>query len=165
MNGRLMAMADRLLADDGSVRVPPALAAAVHDAVLLHLAASVRSGGGSLTPDARALLHALQRAASHPVSPTKPAGDDPATVWLGMGEVAALCGCSAQWARRLAARGELPGARRVGRIWLVPASSVDAFRHEREEAPGGEEHEAEDGEAEGVDAAESAAEGAGARAA
>ncbi|MGC8919455.1 helix-turn-helix domain-containing protein [Streptomyces sp. PG2] len=154
-----------LLDEDGSVRVPPALAASVHTAVLLHLAASVRSGGGTLTPDARDFLAALNRAATHPVSRTKPAGHRPDTVMLGMGKVAALLGCTPQWARRLAARGELPGAQRVGRIWLVPSTSLDAFRHEREEAPGGEEHEAEDGEAQGVVAARGAAQGAGARAA
>ncbi|MFH9038971.1 helix-turn-helix domain-containing protein [Streptomyces sp. NPDC017966] len=132
-----MATAEQLLAEDGSVRVPARLAASVHDAVLLHLAARARAGGGALTPDARALLAALNRAASAPVSPTKPADDDPATVMLGMGDAAALMGCTPQWARRLAARGAIPGAQRVGRIWLVPASSVDAFHHEREEDPDG----------------------------
>ncbi|MFF9215506.1 helix-turn-helix domain-containing protein [Streptomyces viridosporus] len=133
-----MTTAEQLLAEDGSVRVPQHLAASVHGAVSLFLGARVKANGGALTADARALLAALNRAAAQPVSPTKPAGDDPANVMLGMGEVAALIGCTPQWARRLAARGEIPDARRVGRIWLVPASSVDAFRHEREEDTSGE---------------------------
>ncbi|WP_435272202.1 helix-turn-helix domain-containing protein [Streptomyces parvulus] len=133
-----MTTADDLLAEDGSVRVLQPLAGTVANAVSLFLGARQRADGGTLTPDARALLAALNRAATQPVSATKPAGGQPANVMLGMGDAAALLGCSPQYARRLAARGEIPGAQRVGRIWLVPSNSLDAFHHERQEDDDGE---------------------------
>ncbi|GAB2922839.1 helix-turn-helix domain-containing protein [Streptomyces heilongjiangensis] len=144
-----MATAD----ETGAVVVPPSLANTVFVAVVAHLHARTRDGGATLTPEARTLLRDLNRAASHPVSPTKPAGGEPANLMLGMGEAAALIGCTPQWARRLAARGEIPGAQRVGRIWLVPSTSLDAFRHEREEAPHAEGESAGEG-GEGRDRAE-----------
>ena len=155
-----MTTADELLAAEGAVVVPRSLASTTFAALVLYLEGRVRADGGELTDEARALLYALNRAAQGPsFAPETPAAP-PATVMLGMETVAALMGCTPQWARRLAARGEIPGAQRVGRIWLVPSTSLDAFHHEREEEHGGEEHEAEDGEAEGVVSAQGAAEGA-----
>jgi hypothetical protein len=124
--------------DEVTVAVPRSLAAATFNALSLYLDALRSSNGGALSPEARKLLHDLNCAASQPVSPTKPAGEDPDTVMLGMGTVAALLGCSPQYARRLASCGSLPGAQRVGRIWLVPSTSLDAFRHERQEDAHGE---------------------------
>ncbi|WP_406488995.1 helix-turn-helix domain-containing protein [Streptomyces phaeochromogenes] len=133
--------ADRsaLLDEDGSVRVPARLASPLFAILWRHYRAEKRASGGELSPDAHALLMALHRAATGTPSfaPETPA-DAPATVMLGMGEVAALIGCTPQWARRLAARGDLPDAQRVGLVWLIPSTSLDAFRDERQEDPRGE---------------------------
>lgn len=134
-----MTTAEDLLAEDGSVRIAAGLDAAWAHAALAYALRELSDRNG-LPPShfARALMTALKRAAEgSSFAPETPAAT-PATVMLGMEEVAALKGCTPQWARRLAARGELPGAQRVGRIWLVPSTSLDAFRHEREEAPDGE---------------------------
>ncbi|MFE5397438.1 helix-turn-helix domain-containing protein [Streptomyces sp. NPDC056568] len=153
-----MTTAEDLLAEDGSVRVPQALAASVHTAVLLFLSARATANGGALTPEARALLHALHRAASS-ASATPTAA--PATVntsrVLGVAEAADVLGCNRQYVRRLCLAGRIPATRITGG-WVIEAAALDDYRHGR--APNGEEHEAEDGEAQGVVAAQGAAEDA-----
>jgi excisionase family DNA binding protein len=46
----------------------------------------------------------------------------------GTGAAAAVLGCSPQWVRTLCASGELPGARRVGKDWLIPNESIESYR-------------------------------------
>lgn len=120
-----------LLDEDGSVRVPPALAASVHTAVLLHLAASVRSGGGTLTPDARDLLRALHKAASGVSDTPTPA---PVTVVtsrvIGVAEAARVLGCNPSYVRRLCLAGRIPATRITGG-WVIEAAALDDYRHGR----------------------------------
>ncbi|OQD52732.1 hypothetical protein BM536_031985 [Streptomyces phaeoluteigriseus] len=136
-----MTTAEELLAEDGSVRVLPSLVDCVGESFNLYGSALARTNETGLSPDARTQLAAFRLAARRTVSPTKPAGDSPAkVVMLGMGEVAALLGCTPQWARRLASRGDLPGAQRVGgtRTWVISSTDLDAYRDETEEGTHGE---------------------------
>ncbi|GBQ01034.1 hypothetical protein SSP531S_24640 [Streptomyces spongiicola] len=124
--------------EDGAVRVPAHLASAVFAATMLYLADQTRASGGALAPDARQLLQALHQAANGhpgfaPETPSTPAD----TVMLGMGAVAALLGCTPQYARRLARSGRLP-AQRVGHVWLISPADLDAYRYGRQEDTDGE---------------------------
>ena len=152
----------------GAVVVPRSLASTTFAALLLYLQDRVRADGGALSPEARALLHALNRAAQAPSSDPGTSTPAPATVdhtragdVLGMEEVAALLGCSPEYARRLARTGRFP-ARRVGHVWLTTLTSLDAYRYGREEAPddgeaGGQGREGRDRAAAGKDQDEPAA--------
>jgi excisionase family DNA binding protein len=45
--------------------------------------------------------------------------------FISTSEAAVVLGCSSRWARELARRGELPGARRLGTgTWLIPVEAV-----------------------------------------
>jgi excisionase family DNA binding protein len=45
---------------------------------------------------------------------------------LGIRDVACRLGCSLKYAYDLVWTGGLPGARKSGRIWLIPASAVES---------------------------------------
>lgn len=122
---------EQLLAEDGSVRVPQRLAASVHTAVLLHLAASSRAGGGALTPDAHALIRALHKAANGapPDRSSSEGSDLDSSEILGAHEVADMLGCSRRWATALLSSGRL-GSRRVGRTWVTTRGDLDRYRFE-----------------------------------
>lgn len=124
-----------LVQPDGSVVIPPALA----DEVLRRLARSIvseaREAGVTATPAARALLAALDQAAQRyaAATPTSVGGSDPAppaTVEVTADEAGRVMGCTARWARDLAASGRVQ-ARRVGRTWLIDSADLDRFRHGR----------------------------------
>lgn len=144
-----MSTADGLLAEDGSVRIRPGLDAAWAHAALSYALKELSDRNG-LPPSAfaRDLVAALKRAAQAASSVPGTSTPAPATVdhtragdVLGMEEVAALLGCSPEYARRLARTGRFP-ARRVGHVWLTTLTSLDAYRYGREEVP-------DDGEAGG----------------
>ena len=139
-----MTTAEELLTEDGGVRVPQALAASVHTAVLLHLAARSRAGGGALTPDARALLRALHQAAAGATgTPTSSQGSHvDASEILGAHEVADLLGCSRRWATALLGSGRIR-SRQAGRTWVTTRGDLDAYRYGREEGAHEEDHPAE----------------------
>ncbi|MFF7734607.1 helix-turn-helix domain-containing protein [Streptomyces sp. NPDC007984] len=54
-----------------------------------------------------------------------------------MGEAAAVLGCSAEYARRLARSGRLR-AHRVGGVWAVRPQDLDAYRYGRTEDTSGQ---------------------------
>ncbi|MFJ9217878.1 helix-turn-helix domain-containing protein [Streptomyces sp. NPDC102383] len=125
------------------VVVPRGAEAGVFTAVMRYVSDRARDGG-ALTPDMRAFLAALNRAAScAPETPT-PA---PATVVtsrvLGVAEAAELLGCSRQYVRRLCQAGQLPATRITGG-WVIEAAALDDYRHGRAH---GEERQAADGDA------------------
>ncbi len=53
------------------------------------------------------------------------------SLFVTMNNVSASLGISPQWGCLLARRGEFPGARRVGRDWLVPSVAVEIYRTRR----------------------------------
>ncbi|MFI8106286.1 helix-turn-helix domain-containing protein [Streptomyces sp. NPDC086023] len=119
-----------LVRPDGSVLVPAAVAGEVLRALVRDLTARVRADGGEVSPTVRRLLYALhaadeqhQRAGSVPGTPP----GAPATVEVTAQQAAALLECSPEYARRLARSGRLR-ARRAGPVWLVDATSLDAYR-------------------------------------
>ncbi|MFJ4012234.1 helix-turn-helix domain-containing protein [Streptomyces sp. NPDC090026] len=101
-----------------------------------------RNTGGNPSPTADRALRALRDAAHTPPSsaagtPTaEPPTVDPGKV-MGMGDVAAVLGCTPEYARRLARVGRLP-AQRVGTVWTINPRDLDAYRYGRQEAPSGE---------------------------
>lgn len=128
-------------ADEGAVVVPRALASTTFAALVLYLRDRVQAGGGALTPDARALLRDLHRAAegtepgaaiehSSDNGTAPPPPDSVATAMeVSVGEAAALLGCTAEYVRRLARDGAFT-ARRIGaRTWAIDRASLDAYRH------------------------------------
>ena len=54
-------------------------------------------------------------------------GVDTAPNWVTVKQAARDMGRSPRWVRVMAQRGDLPGATRIGRDWLIPAAAV----HER----------------------------------
>ena len=126
--------ADDLLAEDGSVRVPARLANSVFVALVGHLSAQNRTSGGELSPDARALLRALHRAASGPGSASDTPTPAPATVdtsrVLGVAEAADVLGCNRSYVRRLCLAGRIPATRITGG-WVIEAAALDDYRHGR----------------------------------
>ncbi|WP_457460067.1 helix-turn-helix domain-containing protein [Streptomyces sp. TE5632] len=126
--------------DEAFVIVPGALASTTFAALVLYLRDRVQAGGGALTPDARALLRDLHRAAEGADGPVFERGSDngtasPATANVTTGtdvsvqEAAALLGCTAGYVRRLARHGAFQ-ARRIGaRTWAIDRASLDTYRH------------------------------------
>ncbi|MFI1422745.1 helix-turn-helix domain-containing protein [Streptomyces sp. NPDC020731] len=126
--------------NEGAVIVPRTLAPTVFNAVVLYLGDRVRTGGGALTPDARALLRDLHRAAvidhssDNGTVPPATATVAPVTE-VSVSEAAALLGCTAGYVRRLARYGTLT-ARRIGtRTWAIDRASLDTFRHGGQATP------------------------------
>ncbi|MEU1117811.1 MULTISPECIES: helix-turn-helix domain-containing protein [unclassified Streptomyces] len=129
-----MTTAEELLAEDGSVRVPARLANSVFAALVGHLAAQNRTSGGELSPEARALLHALHRAASAPGSASATPTPAHATVItsrvVGVAEAAELLGCNRSYVRRLCLVGRIPATRITGG-WVIERTALDDYRHGR----------------------------------
>jgi hypothetical protein len=48
--------------------------------------------------------------------------------WRTVTEVAAEMGWSVAWVRRLCAQGRMPGARKIGRVWVIPWPLPAAWR-------------------------------------
>ncbi|MEU2596971.1 helix-turn-helix domain-containing protein [Streptomyces hirsutus] len=122
--------------DEGHVVVPRALAPTVFNAVVLYLDNRVRSSRGAITPDARALLRELHRAAEGAPEHSSDNGTpSPSIATVATGsevsvmEAAALLGCTPDYARRLARSGAFQ-ARRIGaRTWAIDRTSLDTYRH------------------------------------
>lgn len=126
--------ARRLVREDGSVVVPPALAGEVLRIVLRDLSSRVRADGGELSVGVRELLWGLHAAAAgveqRAGSVDGTSGGGPVRVEVGISDAAARLGCSPEYARRLARGGRL-SARRVGRTWLVDAAALAAGEESR----------------------------------
>jgi excisionase family DNA binding protein len=119
--------ARRLVREDGSVVVPPALAGEVLRCLLRDLSARVRADGGELSAGVRGLLWGLHAAAVEAEASSVPGTLEAAAarVEIGISDAAQRLGCSPEYVRRLARRGRL-SARRVGRTWLVDAAALAA---------------------------------------
>jgi excisionase family DNA binding protein len=136
---------------DGSVVIPPTLAAPLRALLLEALTARTQTAETPIGPVGHALLAALRegsRTAAYgprpddtdpassaagtstpaPATVITDAGGDPGSVTTG--EAAALIGSSAEWVRRLARRGTLPG-HRIGSVWLIDRAALDDYRHGR----------------------------------
>ncbi|MGW2584529.1 helix-turn-helix domain-containing protein [Streptomyces virginiae] len=116
--------------EDGSATVPPGLAATTFYALWRHLEDQIRTNGGALTPEARALLRALHESAQSPA--LRPATSSEGSVigdggTLGASEVARALGCSRRWASYLLGSGRLR-AWRVGRTWVTTQRDLDRYR-------------------------------------
>ncbi|WP_405677337.1 helix-turn-helix domain-containing protein [Streptomyces xanthophaeus] len=99
-----------------------------------YIADQTHKSGGALTPEARALLRALNTGAQGPapLPATSFEGSvigDSAT--LGAGEVARVLGCSRRWATHLLGSGRL-SAWRVGRTWVTTQRDLDRYRYGEE---------------------------------
>ncbi|MFI1726900.1 helix-turn-helix domain-containing protein [Streptomyces sp. NPDC020489] len=134
-----MTTADELLAEDGAVVVPRSLASTTFAALVLYLTDRVRADGGALSPDARALLHALNHAAQQPSSASDTPTPAPATVVtsrvLGVAEAADVLGCNRSYVRRLCLAGRIPATRNRGG-WVIEAAALDDYRHGRRHGEG-----------------------------
>ncbi|MEV7125880.1 helix-turn-helix domain-containing protein [Streptomyces sp. NPDC093260] len=120
----------RLLRADGSVLVPPSIAAEVLRIILRDLGARLSVDGGKLSPTVHSVLWALDAAASAEDAKGSglvrtPGGSVPGTpvapavsVEISTAEAARRMGCSESYLRRLARRGRVP-ARKVGAVWLI----------------------------------------------
>lgn len=124
----------------GAVVVPRSLASTTFNALVLYLDARVRTDGGEVTADARALLHALNRAVS--TAPDAPTSSEGSVVGgleiLGAHEVADILGCSRRWATALLGSGRLRAWQVGGRTWVTTRGDLDAYRYGRTEEPSGE---------------------------
>ncbi|MGS2640256.1 helix-turn-helix domain-containing protein [Streptosporangium sp. G12] len=110
-----------LLREDGSVVIPPEVAAPVLRLLTIGLTARVRADGGEIGPVARQVLHALHAASQRCDEPgfrSETPEPRPAIVEITVMGMASEMGCSPQYVRRLCASGVLR-ARRVGRQWLI----------------------------------------------
>ncbi|KDN75237.1 hypothetical protein DF19_25120 [Streptomyces olindensis] len=113
----------------------------------LGLLAEARTSGARPSAQAERLLRQLHNAArTHPSFVPETPTDAPATVDHGFAsravsieEVAAVLGCSVQYARRLARTGRLR-AQRVGEHgpWLTTPAALDAYRYGRQEDTSGQ---------------------------
>lgn len=123
-------------AHPGAVVVPAPLAGEVLRRLLRDLAGEVRGRGTGLTPAARQLLWDL-RAADCQHSAT--ASDDgsrqgrPSTLEISARDAAERLECSPRWVRHLLAAGQISG-RQIGRTWLIDATSLEDYRHDRARA-------------------------------
>lgn len=127
---------DATAGPDGSVVVPARLASTTFAALVLYLGDRTRANGGAITPEARDLLHALNRAAQGPSSASATPDDGPPTVvhgqgqLLGVAEAARVLGCNPSYVRRLCHRGTIPAQRLQGG-WVIEAGALDDYRHGR----------------------------------
>ncbi len=128
--------------DTLTLQLPRADARQLARILALGLLSESRADGGRPTPEAARILRELHNAAQTrpgfaPETPTaRPATVDHgfASRVLCMEEVAAVLGCSVQYARRLAQSGRLR-AQRVGPTgpWFTTPADLDAYRHGRTE--------------------------------
>ncbi|MEV7427006.1 helix-turn-helix domain-containing protein [Streptomyces sp. NPDC091212] len=119
-----------LVRADGSVVVPPALAAGVLRVLLRDLGARVAVDGGELAPGVHRLLWSLHVASSAVEDEPDGSGDGtpsegPASVEISTADAARVLGCSEGYVRRLARAGRLRG-RKVGPVWLVAEAAIVA---------------------------------------
>ncbi|MEU3435458.1 helix-turn-helix domain-containing protein [Streptomyces sp. NPDC006863] len=126
--------ARRLLREDGSVVVPPQLAAGVLRVLLRDVGARLKSDRGAVPLSTSSLLWALALAAEQAEAeagsaPGTPA-DRPVSVEISTAEAARELGCSEGYVRRLARTGRLRG-RKVGPVWLVAEAAIVAAETER----------------------------------
>ncbi|MER6252904.1 helix-turn-helix domain-containing protein [Streptomyces sp. NPDC001584] len=101
-------------------------------ATALYLSARTRTSGGALTPEARALLRALDAGAQSPARLTGSTGgttdpDSRNVVTVTARQAAQLLACSPGFVRRLARSGLLEG-HKAGPVWLIDRASLDAYR-------------------------------------
>ncbi|MFH8471975.1 helix-turn-helix domain-containing protein [Streptomyces sp. NPDC018000] len=128
---------------EGVVVVPRALTSTTFAALVLYLRDRVQAGGGALTPDARALLRDLHRAAEGAEADTIEHSSDIGTVppppgtvnTVSVAEAAAALECRPEYVRRLARRGDLTAHRLGRRAWAIDRASLDHYRHGRTHAP------------------------------
>lgn len=122
----------RLLRPDGSVLIPPQIAAEVLRTLVVGATAQARNSGGVIGPGARRLLHQLYEAAQQAADrPTADEGSTPprsASVEITVREAAALMGCRPRWIRTLLESERLQGRRVNARLWLVDRDSLDTYR-------------------------------------
>ncbi|MFI0134748.1 helix-turn-helix domain-containing protein [Streptomyces luteogriseus] len=124
--------AARLLRPDGSVVIPPELAAEVLRTLVVGATQQARTDGGVIGPAARRLLHQLYEAAQHAHARDRAdvgshTADHP-TVEITVAEAALLMGCRPRWIRTLLESGRLRGRRVNSRLWLVDRASLDHYR-------------------------------------
>lgn len=121
---------------DGSVTVPAAVTGEVLRRLVRDMHNEARGRGVVATPAARRLLDALYEAAERhrqPVAEADPsfanesASAGSSIVELTVTDTAERLARSEQWVRQLARRGHLAG-RRIGRMWLLDAASVESYR-------------------------------------
>ncbi|MFE1344716.1 helix-turn-helix domain-containing protein [Streptomyces sp. NPDC058757] len=121
---------------DGSVVVPARLASTTFAALVLYLGDRTRTSGGALTPEARELLRALNRAAQGPSSASATPDAETPTVGhgqgglLGVAEASRILGCNPSYVRRLCHLGTIPAQRLQGG-WVIEAAALDDYRHGR----------------------------------
>lgn len=144
----------------GAVVVPRSLASTTFNALVLYLDARVRTDGGEVTADARALLHALNRAVS--TAPDASTSSEGSAVGgleiLGAHEVADILGCSRRWATALLGSGRLRAWQVGGRTWVTTRGDLDAYRYGRTEATDEQPQDTpEPGQAPGLDTAQGSA--------
>lgn len=124
--------AGRLLRPDGSVLIPPQLAAEVLRTLVVGATAQARTDGGVIGPGARRLLHQLYEAAQQDAQQratfaAESRRSDPDMVEITAQQAADRMGCSPQYVRYLARTGRVR-ARRAGPSWLIDPDSLDAYR-------------------------------------
>ncbi|HLK11074.1 MAG TPA: helix-turn-helix domain-containing protein [Candidatus Binatia bacterium] len=79
-----------------------------------------------LAPRLAALLEAARLAAAHAVPAETARGPAPPPYTLA--EASRLLRKSTPWTRRMAKRGRVPGARKVGRTWVFDRLAFDRWR-------------------------------------
>ncbi|MFD6887149.1 helix-turn-helix domain-containing protein [Streptomyces sp. NPDC059957] len=104
-----------------------------------YIADQTQKSGGALSPEARALLRALNAGAQGPGTASGTPSADSRTVdherhghLLGAAEAAKLLGCTRSYFRRLCRSGALP-AQRLSGGWVVEAAALDDHRYGRQE--------------------------------
>lgn len=134
MRRELEEAACRLVREDGSVIVPPELAAGVLRVLLRDVGARLKADRGAVPLSTSSLLWALALAAERAevaegsVSGTP--AERPVSVEISTAEAARELGCSEGYVRRLARAGRLRG-RKVGPVWLVAEAAIVAPETER----------------------------------
>ncbi|MFJ5046395.1 helix-turn-helix domain-containing protein [Streptomyces sp. NPDC088719] len=123
-----------LLRADGSVVVPPELAAGVLRVLLRDVGARLQSDQGAVPLSTSSLLWALalaaERAEEREGSVSGTSAERPVSVEISTAEAARELGCSEGYVRRLARAGRLRG-RKVGPVWLVAEAAIVAPETER----------------------------------
>jgi excisionase family DNA binding protein len=131
--------------DTVTLQLPRAAARQLERVLALGLLAESRATGTRPSGQAERLLRELHNATQpRPGFATETPSAAPATVdhgfavrMLSTTEVAAVLGCSVQYARRLAQSGRLR-AHRVGANWAIDPTDLDAYRYGRQEDTSGE---------------------------